>query len=61
MRVTAHDAGGREVLSATSVGPLFYASLAPGSYRVSATYGGTTQTRGVKLPSGGKRELYFYW
>lgn len=61
VRVTVREAGGRELLEATSDGPLFYASLAPGSYRVSAAYAGATQTRSVKLSAKGRRELYFYW
>ncbi len=41
-------------------GPLLYVRLEPGTYRVSATYGGETQAKTVRIGNGAT-ELVFYW
>lgn len=59
--VQVRDAKGEVVLSAQGAGPLLYAKLEPGHYRVSATALGRTQSQQVSVPREGTRELYFYW
>ncbi len=61
VEVTITDAQKREIVRATSEGPLFYARLAPGRYGVSAAYAGKGQTRAVQVKDKGAAELYFYW
>lgn len=59
--VMVADAKGAQVLKTSVPGPLLYAQLAPGEYRVSATYHGITQTKTLKVRAQGHGELYFYW
>ena len=59
--LTVSDAKGAEVLKTNVPGPLLYAQLAPGEYRVSAVFQGITQTRPLTVGARGHRELYFYW
>ena len=56
----AIDSGKKPLVEADSDGPLFYAKLAPGKYRITASYQGKTQTRAVTI---GKHatNLYFRW
>jgi hypothetical protein len=61
VQVLIADARGREVLRATSEGPLFYARLAPGRYSVSASYGASTHSRNVQVRDKRAAEAYFYW
>lgn len=59
--VQVYDARGEVVLAARDAGPLLFARLAPGTYRVSAKALGRTQSQQVAVPHEGTRELYFYW
>ncbi len=61
VQVTIADAKGAEVLKTNVPGPLLYAQLAPGEYRVQATYHGITQTQPLKVRPQGHSELYLYW
>lgn len=56
----AIDSGKKPLVEADSGGPLFYAKLPPGKYRIAASYRGETQTRTVAI---GKHStnLYFRW
>jgi hypothetical protein len=54
------DAKGATLLSASNVGPLFYAKLPPGTYRISASAEGKTFKRTVKLGNAPK-ELTLHW
>jgi hypothetical protein len=55
------DAAGKQVLYFDSAGPLFFARLAPGHYRVQAAVRGKAMLKSVTLGAAGARELYFYW
>jgi hypothetical protein len=55
------DDGGRTVLEAGDVGPLFFADLPPGSYRVEATFQGRTQQKPVALKRGRQTAISFAW
>jgi len=59
--VHVEDAGGRALLDAVSDGPWLYARLAPGRYRLRATYAGVEQTRAFQVRAGRHTELYLYW
>ena len=59
-QVQISKSGGGEVLNATSDGPLFYAQLPAGSYKVSVTSGGSTKTQNVKVGSGQKALGFYY-
>ena len=61
VHLTVTGAQGAEVLKTNVPGPLLYAQLAPGEYRVSATFNGITQSQPLKVRSQGHSELYFYW
>ncbi len=58
VKVSVSAVQGKKGFSTVSDGPFFYAALPPGKYRVSAEYGGKTQTKVVKL---GKVHAVFYW
>ncbi len=55
------DVAGRQILFFESVGPLFYARLAPGAYRIQASSRGKVMRQSLTLKAGAQRELYFYW
>ena len=59
--VQVRDAKGDIVLAADNAGPLLYAKLAPGAYRVTAKALGRAQSQQAVVPQEGTRELYFYW
>ncbi len=59
--VTVADAKGAEVLKTNVPGPLLYAQLAPGEYKVTAIYHGFSQTKPLTVRGQGHSELYFYW
>jgi len=54
------DAKGANVLSVANTGPLFYAKLPPGTYRISAAAEGKTFKRSVRLGAAPK-ELILHW
>ena len=59
--VHVEDAGGRALLDAVSDGPWLYARLAPGRYRLRATYAGVEQSREFQVRARRHTELYLYW
>jgi hypothetical protein len=61
VKVTILDAKGKTVLEAVSDGPRFFAKLAPGSYKLTATNNGTPMTRTVKISPKGSVSQAFYW
>jgi hypothetical protein len=59
-RVRLIDAKGQVVLDEASEGPFFLVKPAPGTYRVEATYEGSTKTQqGVTVGTGGSRRVVF--
>jgi hypothetical protein len=60
--VVVTDEGGRTVLRARSDGPLFYAQLRPGRYRISATSEeGRTASATVQLTGRGMQKVALRW
>ena len=59
--VDIRSSKGQPVLSLQQVGPLLYADLPAGSYRVDASYMGMRQQRNVQLGRNGSRSLNFNW
>jgi len=55
------DGAGKELLSAKSNGPFFFAKLPSGQYRITATFRGQTQERTVTVGEAKQTELPFYW
>lgn len=60
VEVKLADTKGKTLVEHVADGPFFLAKLPAGSYEVSATYAGKTQTRKVKLGTGLRTE-YFRW
>jgi hypothetical protein len=60
VRLDVMDAKGATLLSVTNTGPMFYAKLPAGTYRISAAAEGKTFKRTVKL-GGAPRELTLHW
>lgn len=56
----AIDSGKKPLVEADSGGPLFYAKLPPGKYRIAASYRGKTQTRTVAIGKNATH-VYFRW
>jgi hypothetical protein len=54
------DARGTSVLSVADTGPMFFAKLPPGVYRISAAAEGKTFKRTVRLGTGTK-EMTLHW
>jgi hypothetical protein len=54
------DAKGTNLLSVANTGPMFYAKLPPGTYRISAAAEGKTFKRTVKVGSAPK-EMTLHW
>ena len=54
------DAKGAGVLSVANTGPMFFARLPPGTYRISAAAEGKTFKRSVRLGNGAK-EMILHW
>jgi hypothetical protein len=54
------DAKGAGVLSVANTGPMFFAKLPPGTYKISAAAEGKTFKRSVKLGNGAK-EMVLHW
>ena len=59
--VSLEDSKGREVFRTVAQGPWLYARLAPGRYRLTATYSGRRETRQVAVPAKGHVSLDLYW
>jgi hypothetical protein len=54
------DTKGANLLSVANTGPMFFAKLPPGTYRISASAEGKTFKRSVKLGTGAK-EMTLHW
>jgi len=54
------DAKGTDLLSIANVGPMFFAKLTPGTYRISASAEGKTFKRTVKVGNAPK-EIVLHW
>ncbi len=59
--VTIQDSRGHAVLDTVSPGPLFYANLTPGTYTVTASANGKTQTKRVEIQANSPRSVNFAW
>jgi hypothetical protein len=60
VKVEIMDAQGKQLLSVPNTGPMFFAKLQPGTYRISATSQGKTFKRSVKLDNAPK-EMVLHW
>lgn len=56
----AIDSGKKPLVRTNSDGPLFYAKLRPGKYRIAVSYQGKTQTRTVDVGKS-STNLFFHW
>jgi hypothetical protein len=54
------DTKGTSLLSVPNTGPMFFAKLPPGTYRISASAEGKTFKRSVRLGNGAK-EMVLHW
>jgi hypothetical protein len=61
VRVTVRDAADEVVLNLADAGPLLYAELPAGSYRVIAEHNGAKQTRAVSVGEAAQTAAYFHW
>lgn len=61
VKVRIDDAKGKLILDANSPGPIFFARLPAGTYRVTASLGNKSQRKSVSVQDGRLRDLYFYW
>jgi hypothetical protein len=59
--VQIKDESGNNLVDATSDGPWFFASLAPGKYTIIATMKEEALSQKVEIKQGGKSTLYFFW
>ena len=59
--VTVADMHGKTLVNTIADGPLFYAELPPGAYRVSVTSEGRTQDRTIDVGATGGASQAFYW
>lgn len=57
--IRVKDSKDELLLQAEMDGPLLYAKLKPGKYKVSAEWNSETQTHTVNIPKNGYREIYF--
>ena len=55
------DAKGNNLLSVANTGPMFFAKLPPGTYRISAAAEGKTFKRTVRIGERGGREMTLHW
>jgi hypothetical protein len=61
IRVQIQDVAGPTLLSTVTIGPWFYADLAPGDYLLTVEDAGRVQTRQVRIPASGAVDESFYW
>jgi hypothetical protein len=61
VHVVVSDAKGRKVVEQVAEGPFFMARLPPGEYQVSATYGGKSVNRKMRIVANRLRTEYFRW
>jgi hypothetical protein len=59
--VHIQDAKGNKVLETVSPGPLFYAKLPAGKYKISATSNDKMLSKWARIGKKGSKVLYFYW
>ncbi len=59
--VIVQDHHGQPVLEATARGPRLLAQLSPGTYTVTATSAGATETRRISVPRSGSADQSFYF
>lgn len=55
------DARGAPVLALNGAGPMTYAMLPAGKYRISASFGGVTESREVTLDGKQGKDVNFHW
>lgn len=60
VQVDIMDASGKQLLSVPNTGPMFFAKLQPGTYRINATAEGKTFKRSVKLDKAPKA-MVLHW
>jgi len=61
IKVLIENSRGRKILETESPGPIFYAKLPMGTYRITADSHGKSLRKSITLKNRGKRDLYFYW
>lgn len=61
VRVRAEDSRGQTVLDGLSQGPLFFARLPSGKYRITVGFEGKTQDRHITISKGHPKGLVFYF
>ncbi|QLP99878.1 MAG: hypothetical protein HZY78_06360 [Burkholderiaceae bacterium] len=61
VRLLVTNAKGAPVLMLHGAGPMTYAMLPAGKYRISASHKGQTETREVTLDGKTGRDVYFHW
>lgn len=56
------DAKGKKILGTVAPGPLFYAKLPEGKYKITAEYDGKALAKSANIKKNSvARDLYFYW
>jgi len=61
VNVSIADSGGRKVVDHVANGPWMFAELAPGSYTITATFNGKTETHKVSVSKQGQKVVDFRW
>jgi hypothetical protein len=61
VNVTLSDDKGKTLLDTLADGPLFFAKVAPGRYRITVAEGGRTQSRTIVVPEASAVQQAFYW
>lgn len=61
IKVLIEDSKGKKVLETESPGPIFYAQLPAGTYRITAFSHERPLHKSVTTKDGRLRDLYFYW
>lgn len=61
VKVSIESVTGNKVLDAEGAGPLFYANLPAGSYRITVEAEGQRQSRIITIPKNASREWAVYW
>lgn len=61
VKLLVTDQRGAPMLVLNNAGPMTYAMLPPGKYRLTATQHGVTESREVTLDGKHVRDVYFHW